>query len=278
MQFFKSNRDVNIPKILYGTAWKKERTAELVELALKSGFKGIDTACQPRHYNEKGVGQGIANSGIKREDLYLQTKFTPFTGQDPDNCPYDPSSSIEDQIKTSLKVSFENLGTDYLDGLILHSPLSTLKETLVAWKTLEGFVQEKLVGQIGISNCYDPEFFKELYNQAEVKPSVLQNRFYVDSGFDIELREFCLSENIIYESIWTLSHNKDFLKTDYMISLGRKYSVSPAVLLYRSLSERGVVPLCGTTSLDHMKEDLLSWEFQIESSDVDELFKRMFTK
>lgn len=55
------------PAVFYGTAWKKEKTADLVELALRKGFRGIDTACQPKHYNEKGVGDGIARAGLPRE-------------------------------------------------------------------------------------------------------------------------------------------------------------------------------------------------------------------
>lgn len=81
-----------IPSIFYGTAWKKERTAELVQLALKSGFRAIDTACQPKHYQEAGVGEGILRSGIPRDQIFLQTKFTPVDGQDPNKIPYDPKS------------------------------------------------------------------------------------------------------------------------------------------------------------------------------------------
>lgn len=81
-----------IPSIFYGTAWKKERTAELVQLALKSGFRAIDTACQPKHYQEAGVGEGILRSGIPRDQIFLRTKFTPVDGQDPNKIPYDPKS------------------------------------------------------------------------------------------------------------------------------------------------------------------------------------------
>lgn len=112
--------------MFYGTAWKKERTADLVSLALKKGFRAIDTACQPRHYNEPGVGQGIALSGVDRKEIFLQTKYTPIGGQDPNNVPYDPKSPLKTQVRTSLQVSLQNLKTDYLDSLVLHSPLQSL--------------------------------------------------------------------------------------------------------------------------------------------------------
>ena len=71
-----------VPNILYGTAWKKNRTAELVELAIKTGFRAIDTACQPKHYNEKGVGDAVKKlideGVITRKDIFLQTKYTPI--------------------------------------------------------------------------------------------------------------------------------------------------------------------------------------------------------
>jgi hypothetical protein len=73
---FKNHPDIKIPKMVYGTAWKKKRSANLVYQAIKAGFRGIDTAAQPRHYNEKGVAEGIERAiteGIvKREDLYVR--------------------------------------------------------------------------------------------------------------------------------------------------------------------------------------------------------------
>jgi diketogulonate reductase-like aldo/keto reductase len=69
---------MKIPKLIYGTAWKKERTADCVEMAVLCGFRGIDTACQPKHYEEQLVGvalQRVYEQGISREELFLQTKF-----------------------------------------------------------------------------------------------------------------------------------------------------------------------------------------------------------
>ena len=74
------------PRIIYGTAWKKAATAALIELALRQGFRGIDTACQPKHYHEAGVGEGVAaflSDQLTRADLYLQTKFTPISARTP---------------------------------------------------------------------------------------------------------------------------------------------------------------------------------------------------
>ena len=97
---------VAMPRLIYGTAWKKERTAALVELALRQGFRGVDTACQPKHYNEEGVGEGLAaafSAGLARSEIYVQTKFTPFAGQDPNDVPYDPKASLSRQVLQSFR-------------------------------------------------------------------------------------------------------------------------------------------------------------------------------
>ena len=97
---------MKIPNMIYGTAWKKENTTDLVFEALKQGFIGIDTACQPKHYREDLVGLGLQKAyeiGIKREDLFLQTKFTPIDGQDQSNMPYLANDEIEIQVEKSFE-------------------------------------------------------------------------------------------------------------------------------------------------------------------------------
>ena len=116
--------DVPIPTFMYGTAWKKETTGDLVQLAINSGFRAIDTANQLIHYNEALVGQAlhrIVQQGITRKSLFLQTKFTPVSGQD-HRTPYDPTASITQQVKQSFQSSLEHLQTDYLDSYICMDP------------------------------------------------------------------------------------------------------------------------------------------------------------
>ena len=135
-----------MPNIIYGTAWKKERTCDLVVAAVRAGFRGIDTACQPKHYYEPGVGQALqrlaAEDGIKREEIFIQTKFTPIRGQDPKNVPYDTKAPLATQVQQSLEASLRNLQTTYIDSLVLHSPLDTHQNTMVVWREFEGFVRQ----------------------------------------------------------------------------------------------------------------------------------------
>ena len=213
------------PAVFYGTAWKKEKTAELVELALRTGFRAIDTACQPKHYNQKGVGDGIAKSGLPRQHLFIQTKYTPIGGQDKNNVPYNPKDSIPVQVRTSLEVSLKNLQTNYLDSLVLHSPMSNLEETVQVWRVFEEFIDSGKVKHLGISNWYNFNFFKTLYETVKVKPTFIQNRFYSDSGFDVQIRKFCKENKVFYQSFWTLTANPHILNSQSLKKLASKYKI-----------------------------------------------------
>src|ERR1700690_1086940 len=178
-----------IPRIIYGTAWKKSATAQLVSPPIRSGFPGIDTACQPKHYDEAGVGTGVAatlGQGLKRADVYLQTKFTPVSGQDPNRIPYDTRAPQSDQVSQSIAASLRNLQTDYLDCVLLHSPMPTMAETQTVWRALETWVDAGRIRQLGISNCDELDELQCLYDSARIKPAVVQNRFYADTHYDHE--------------------------------------------------------------------------------------------
>jgi len=261
---------VRMPGIIYGTAWKKARTAALVEQALAAGFRGIDTACQPKHYDEPGVGEALAASyelGFSRDQLYLQSKFTPLNGQDPQKIPYDPYASLSGQVVQSFQTSLQNLQTDYLDGLILHSPLADKQELMEVWRAMEGIFQRGGAKQLGISNCYDPALFQYLYEAATVKPALVQNRFYADSGYDVALRAFCRQHGVIYQSFWTLTANPGILANDVTKSLAAHYRRTPAQIFFRYLRQTGIVPLTGTTSEQHMKQDLAIFEFELNEDE-----------
>tara|TARA_R110002110_G_scaffold415856_3_gene658496 strand:+ start:76071 stop:76892 length:822 start_codon:yes stop_codon:yes gene_type:complete len=265
---------IKMPKIIYGTAWKKVKTASLVYKAIKLGFRGIDTACQPRHYFEPGVGEALnklEKEGISRDQIFLQTKFTPISGQDPDTIPYNPKSSLQEQVWKSFLSSQKNLGTDYLDSLILHSMLDTHDETIEAWGGMEDIHSNSGAKQLGISNCYDLEKLKKLYDDARVKPSVLQNRFYKTTDFDKEIRKWCFENDIIYQSFWTLTANRDFLQSPLIEAIALSNNKTPAQILFRYLTQIGVAPLTGTTSDAHMKEDLAIFEFVLLESDIERI-------
>ena len=116
--------NVSIPSFMYGTAWKKEATAQLVQTAVRSGFTAIDTANQLIHYQEALVGealQALEKKGIKRDALFLQTKFTPVGGQG-GRTPYDSAADLTTQVRQSFDSSLSHLRTEHLDSYVLHGP------------------------------------------------------------------------------------------------------------------------------------------------------------
>ena len=118
--------NVPISSFIYGTAWKKEATARLVQLAVASGFRAIDTANQLIHYREALVGealQALEKKGITRDTLFLQTKFT-SVGSQGGRTPYDASADLATQVRQSFDSSLTHLRTDYVDSYVLHGPYS----------------------------------------------------------------------------------------------------------------------------------------------------------
>jgi diketogulonate reductase-like aldo/keto reductase len=261
---------VPVPAIIYGTAWKKGETERLVALAIQQGFRGVDTACQPKHYNEAGVGAGVAacvNAGLSRADLYIQSKFTPVSGQDPDRIPYDPSAPLSEQVAQSFAVSLRNLQTEYLDCLVLHSPLPTARLTLEAWEAIERLADAGAVRQAGISNCYSIAQLETLYRSARIKPAVVQNRFHAETRYDRDIRAFCRDHQMAYQSFWTLTANPQLLSSAAVAGLASTHRRTPAQILFRFLTQIGVVPLTGTRSELHMHADLSIFDFELTATE-----------
>jgi diketogulonate reductase-like aldo/keto reductase len=263
-----------MPAMLYGTAWKRERTADYVRTALEAGFRGVDTAGQPKHYDEAGVGVALAHAiqrGVRREDLFVQTKFSPLGAHDPARIPYDPKAPIAAQVEQSFASSLRNLQAHYVDSLVLHSPLRTLAETLEAWHAMEALVDRGVVRGIGISNCYDEDLLRALHERARIKPSVVQNRLYAETGYDRGIREFCRHQGLVYQSFWTLTANPHILGHARVRAIAAAHGRTPAQVLFRFLIHEGVVPLTGTKSVEHMREDLAVREFALDEAERGEI-------
>ena len=258
-----SSYGVEMPQIIYGTAWKKEKTAGLVEQALTLGFRGVDTACQPKHYDEAGVGSGIAASKIERQSIYLQTKFTPISGQDPERVPYEPRASLAQQVAQSFVRSQENLRTPVVDGLVLHSPLANPTELRDVWTAMETVFDAGGARQLGISNCYDLAMLQHLHDGSRVKPAVVQNRFYAKTGYDRLIRDFCRNHGVIYQSFWTLTANPEILAHDTIKLLMQRHHRTAPQIFFRYLSQNQIIPLTGTTSAVHMRQDLDVSNFEL---------------
>lgn len=274
MEYVTTLSGVRMPCIIYGTAWKKGGTSELVAKAIKLGFRGIDTACQPKHYHEAGVGEALNQldkEGLSRKDFFIQTKFTPSAGQDPDHIPYDLHASLAEQVAQSFEASKKNLKVSYVDSLVLHSPLDTMDSLLMVWQAMESICRQGEAKQLGISNCYHLDTLKALYEKASIKPAVVQNRFYKQTHYDAELRKWCQERQIIYQSFWTLTANPDLLLHPVVQMAARTLQKTEAQILFRFLTQIGIVPLTGTCSETHMKQDLDIFQFKLPNEIIQDL-------
>ncbi len=271
MQFTAHNQ-VTLPSFMYGTAWKKDATAGLVQLAVSSGFRAIDTANQLIHYQEALVGealQALANKGINRESLFLQTKFTPANGQD-HRTPYDPSAALTKQVRQSFESSLNHLQTEYVDSYILHGPYSRYglgKADWEVWEAMEVINQTGKTKMIGVSNVTATQLTL-LCEQANIKPMVVQNRCYAVLGWDKEVREICQAHGIIYQGFSLLTANREVLSDPEIWEIAKRLGTGPAQVIFRFAQQIGMLPLTGTRSEQHMKEDLEIEQFELSPTEV----------
>ncbi len=260
------------PSFIYGTAWKEDATAGLVDTAVSTGFSAIDTANQPRHYQERLVGEALlrlAGKGINREDLFLQSKFTPADGHD-HRIPYDPSENLTTQVKQSFESTLKNLHTDYLDSYLLHGPYSQPglgNEDWEVWSAIEELYKTGQARFIGISNVNIVQL-ELLTEKAEVKPMVVQNRCFANRGWDREVRDFCKANQIVYEGFSLLTANPFVLQNPKVHEIASGLGMTPEQVIFRFSMQTGMTPLTGTTSEQHMKEDLQVVDFELKDDDV----------
>jgi diketogulonate reductase-like aldo/keto reductase len=261
---FIAHRGQTIPRFLYGTAWKEQRTEHLAYTAMKAGFLGIDTANQRRHYYEAGVGkavQRILNEHIlQRSELFLQSKFTFVSSQD-ERLPYDPTADYRTQVKQSLASSFEHLHTDYLDSYILHGP-STRNGLDVAdwevWRAMEEAHKNGLVKLLGVSNI-NFEQLQVLLSESEIKPAFVQNRCYARTQWDANIRSLCETHDLIYQGFSLLTANAAELKKAEVGTIARRLNCTLPQLVFRFAMQLGMMPLTGTSNRQHMLDDLTSY-------------------
>jgi len=253
----------SLPDFLYGTAWKEDRTPALTELALRVGFRGIDTANQRRHYFEAGVGQGLAaayRAGVvTRSDVFLQTKFTYQPGQD-HRLPYDPTASLSDQVAESMASSLEHLVTDHVDSYVLHGPASGYGWTDADSEVWEAMIKERDAGRtrlLGVSNVSLSQLEQMAARHPEA-PAFVQNRCYTRLGWDRDVRRFCGERKIRYQGFSLLTANKEVLRHPLVTGLAAQADATPAQIVFSFARAVGMLPLTGTSNADHMKQDLAS--------------------
>ena len=262
-----------VPAFLYGTAWKEERTAELVRLALDAGFRGIDTANQRRHYVEAAVGEAVAETlargGLNREDLFLQTKFTSRGGQD-SRLPYDPRADPASQVLQSFESSLEHLRTTYVDSYVLHGPSlrnGVSDEDWAVWRAMEALQRAGKARLLGVSNV-SPAQLRAIHDGSASKPAFVQNRCFASNGWDREVRALCAERGIVYQGFSFLTANARELASPAVRRAAKRAGRTQAQVVFRFALQMGMLPLTGTSSQKHMQDDLACFDFELEPAEL----------
>jgi diketogulonate reductase-like aldo/keto reductase len=262
------------PSIIYGTAWKEDRTRALTSQAIEYGFRAFDTANQRKHYVEEAVGAAIqdalASGIVTREELFIQTKFTYPGGQD-HRIPYDPDSDFRTQVRQSLSSSLQHLGVTRIDSYILHGPSRLSGLGLADWETwrsMENAVDENVVGLLGISNLRVDQL-AAILDCARIRPAFVQNRCLAAARWDDEVRALCHAANVVYQGFSLISGNRNLLQTPYIQNLAKRHGKTTEQIIYRFAIQLGIVPLTGTTSGTHMREALDVLGFILTEEDMD---------
>jgi diketogulonate reductase-like aldo/keto reductase len=266
-------QDAEVPTFIYGTAWKEERTEALVGQALQTGFRGIDTANQRRHYHEAGVGAAldrlIEAGTLARDDLFLQSKFTHREGQD-HRLPYDADADYATQVRQSFDRSLEHLGTARLDSYLLHGPRTRAGIDAAdreVWRAMEALQQEGRTRLIGISNVSAGQV-ATLCDLAETRPAFVQNRCFARLGWDREVRAVCRDHDVAYQGFSLLTANRAELTSPGVHTIAARHGRTIPQVAFRFALQLGIICLTGTTRLQHMREDLAVYDFELTDEEV----------
>lgn len=259
---FKLSNGVEIPKLGLGTWFiDDDKVADAVKEAVKIGYRHIDTA--QAYQNERGVGEGVRNADVKREDLFVQNKLAAEI------------KSYDEAVK-AIDESLEKMGLEYFDLMIIHSPKpwqdflgdeKFFEGNLEAWRALEDAYKAGKLKAIGVSN-FEQEDLQNLINNGTVKPMVNQILVHI-SKVPTELIKFCEDNDILVEAYSPIGHGELF-KNEEVKAMADKYNVSVPQLGIRFDLQLGLLPLPKTANPDHMKNNA-ELDFEISDADMETL-------
>ena len=254
MEYVKLNNGIEMPLISFGVSQiPKEDTKRCVLDAIKSGYRGIDTA--QSYFNESEVGDAIVECGVPREELFITTKVWI------DHYGYE-------ECKASVEESLRKLKTDYLDLCLLHQPFS---DYYGAYRALEDLYAEGKIKAIGVSNFYPDRLTDICMFDRKVIPAVNQ----------VEVNPFnaqwCAQQNMEKHGVkmeaWApFGEGRNNLFTnEILVSIGKKYNKSSAQVMLRWLIQRGVIVACKSTHIERMQENINVFDFELTEEDMNSI-------
>lgn len=254
MEYVKLNNGVEMPIISFGVYQiPKEDTKRCVLDAIKSGYRGIDTA--QSYFNESEVGDAIVECGVPREELFITTKVWI------DHYGYE-------ECKASVEESLRKLKTDYLDLCLLHQPFS---DYYGAYRALEELYAEGKIKAIGVSNFYPDRLTDICMFDRKVIPAVNQVEVnpYNAQWFAQENME---KHGVKMEAWAPFGEGRNNLFTnETLVSIGKKYNKSSAQVMLRWLIQRGVIVACKSTHIERMQENINVFDFELTEEDMNSI-------
>ena len=250
MEYIKLNNELQCPVIGIGTFTLTPKDAQnSVREALKIGYSLVDTA--NAYINERAVGRGITESGIKREEVFLSTKLWPSEYENPN----------------AVDETLERLGVDYVDLLYIHQPAGNW---LAGYRQLEKAYKEGKAKSIGISN-FEGKYIAELETEWEIVPQFIQveaHPYFTQK----ELRKTLDKYGIKLMSWYPLGHgDKSLMEETVFVKLGKKYGKSPAQVILRWHTQMGFVVIPGSKNVDHIKDNLDIMDFKLTDNEMNEI-------
>ena len=246
------NNGKNIPQIGFGTSPLNDKeVAPLVVSAIEAGYRHIDTAY--RYNNEKGVGQGIRDSGIERESLFVTTKL-------------DGQFQGDDRAIGGLDESLRRLDLDYVDLLLIHWPLPQRDEYISTWKTFEKLVAAGKARSIGLSN-FKPAHIDRLLSEVSIRPTI--NQIQLNPNITRpEQRAYNLEQGIITEAWSPLGAGNDLLENPTLAAIGAKYGKTPGQVVLRWHIELGIVAIPRSANPGHIAQNINIFDFELTTNEI----------
>ena len=252
MEFATLNNGIKMPMAGIGTFLLTPDEAETSVLsALQCGYRLIDTA--NAYVNEKAVGRGMKKSGLKREDIFLETKIWPAF--------YEQADAVEKTL--------ERLDTGYIDLLLIHQPAGNY---VAGYRQMEKAYKEGKVRAIGLSNFNETQI-REILGLCEVKPAVLQTEVHPYSQ-EKALKKYLDGVGIVIQAWYPLGHgNKALINEPLFAELGKKYGKSSAQIILRWHIQDGNIVIPGSKNPAHIRDNFDLFDFSLTDSEMAEIAK-----
>lgn len=255
MQHVTLNNGLKMPQLGFGV-WQVEdnEAASAVEKAIQTGCRSIDTAMI--YKNENGVGQGIKNSGIKREDLFITTKV------------WNADQGYDNTIR-AFDESLERLGMDYVDLYLIHWPTPEFDDYVDTYKAMEKLYNDGKVKAIGVCN-FDVDHLQRLLDECDVKPVLNQIECHPYLA-QKEVKEFCAKHDIFVEAWSPLMQGGDVLKDEVVQSIAKKHSKTPAQVVLRWHLDNHSIVIPKSVTPSRIEENFDVFDFELNTEDMQKL-------